>query len=138
MTAVVETTWDRTSPGRAPLANAGPRSPLGQRLVSANLIGENELETALSRQAESGQRLGETLLDMGLVTEEELLPYIESQLGAPAVKLREGLLDPQAVKLLPRQFAERLGVIALVRVGNELTVVTDDPLDLEKVDRIER
>jgi type IV pilus assembly protein PilB len=138
MTAVAEQTADRTLASRpAPVATT-LRSPLGQRLVSANLIGENELETALTRQAESGQRLGETLLDMGLVTEEELLPFIESQLGVPAVKLREGLLDPQAVRLLPRQFAERLGVIALFRVRNELTVVGDDPLDLEKIDRIER
>jgi type IV pilus assembly protein PilB len=123
---------------RQATAGSPVRSPLGQRLVSANLIGENELETALSRQAESGQRLGETLLDMGLVTEDELLPFIESQLGTPAVRLREGLLDPHAVRLLPRQFAERLGVIALFRVRDELTVVTDDPLDLEKIDRIER
>ncbi len=78
------------------------------------------------------------LLDLGFVTEEELLPFIESQLGVPAVRLREGLLDPQAVHVLPRQFAERHSVIALFRVRDELTVVTDDPLDLEKIDRIER
>jgi type IV pilus assembly protein PilB len=114
------------------------RSPLGQRLVGANLIEQQELEAALSRQAESGERLGEVLLELGFVTEEELLPYIESQLGVPAVRLREGLLDPQAVRLLPRQFAERQSVIALFRVRNELTVVADDPLDLEKIDRIEQ
>jgi type IV pilus assembly protein PilB len=114
------------------------RSPLGQRLVGANLIAQDELETALSRQAQSGQRLGETLLELGFVTEDELLPYIESQLGVPAVRLREGLLDPRAVRLLPRQFAERLSVIALFRVRDELTVVSDDPLDLDRIDRIER
>lgn len=113
-------------------------SPLGQRLVGANLLDEKELEAALSRQAESGERLGEVLLELGFVTEEELLPFIESQLGVPAVRLREGLLDPLAVHLLPRQFAERHGVIALFRVRDELTVVSDDPLDLDKIDRIER
>jgi type IV pilus assembly protein PilB len=126
---------DGTSLETAPLS---VRSPLGQRLVGANLIEQNELEAALSRQAESGERLGEVLLELGFVTEEELLPYIESQLGLPAVRLREGLLDPQAVRLLPRPFAERHSVIALFKVRNELTVVTDDPLDLEKIDRIER
>jgi type IV pilus assembly protein PilB len=132
-------TADRPRSGRAPSAAAGAaRSPLGQRLVGANLIAPAELETALSRQAESGQRLGETLLELGFVTEDELLPFIESQLGVPAVRLREGLLDPKAVRLLPRQFAERLSAIALFRVGDELTVVTDDPLDLDKLDRIER
>jgi type IV pilus assembly protein PilB len=138
MTVLSDQTADRSRGSRPATAPVVARSPLGQRLVTANLIAENELEIALSRQAESGQRLGETLLDMGLVTEDELLPFIESQLGVPAVRLREGLLDPDAVRLLPRQFAERLGVIALFRVRDELTVVTDDPLDLEKIDRLER
>src|SRR5687767_9908487 len=113
------------------------RTPLGQRLISANLIAPQELETALSHQAENGQRLGEALLDLGFVSEEELLPFIESQLGVPAIRLREGLLDPVAVRLLPRKFAERLGAIALFRVRSELTIATDDPLDLDKLDRIE-
>jgi type IV pilus assembly protein PilB len=135
--ATATTAADRSRSGR-PAAGPLVRSPLGQRLVSANLIAEDELATALSRQAESGQRLGETLLELGFVTEDELLPFIESQLGVPAVRLREGLLDPKAVRLLPRQFAERLSAIALFRVGQQLTVVSDDPLDLDRIDRIER
>jgi type IV pilus assembly protein PilB len=136
MTSALEIVAERRGARSTP--SAPVRSPLGQRLVGANLIAEDELQTALSRQAESGQRLGETLLELGFVTEDELLPFIESQLGVPAVRLREGLLDPIAVRLLPRQYAERLSAIALFRVGNVLTVVTDDPLDLDKIDRIER
>jgi type IV pilus assembly protein PilB len=137
MTALADPRTEQPRPTRP--SSAGPaRSPLGQRLVVANLLAPDELEAALSRQEQSGERLGETLLELGFVTEDELLPFIESQLGVPAVRLREGLLDPQAVRLLPRQFAERLGAIALFRVRDELTVVTDDPLDLERIDRIER
>jgi type IV pilus assembly protein PilB len=148
MSAVAPPTADRPTvlrpePTEAPTPQAPmsaaqlARTPLGQRLISANLIAPQELETALSHQAENGQRLGEALLDLGFVSEEELLPFIESQLGVPAIRLREGLLDPVAVRLLPRKFAERLGVIALFRVRNELTIATDDPLDLDKIDRIE-
>ncbi|HYO25650.1 MAG TPA: GspE/PulE family protein [Lacipirellulaceae bacterium] len=138
MTVLAEPSAERPHASRSGAAPAAARSFLGQRLVGAKLIEPDELETALSRQVESGQRLGETLLELGFVTEDELLPFIESQLGVPAVRLREGLLDPVAVRLLPRQFAERLGAIALFRVGNELTVVCDDPLDLDRIDRIER
>ena len=113
------------------------RAPLGQRLLSANIIAAEELETALSHQAQNGQKLGETLLELGFVTEEELLPFIEAQMGVPAVRLREGLLDPQAVRLIPRKIAERLNAIGLFQVHGELTVATDDPQDLEKIDRIE-
>ncbi len=113
------------------------RAPLGERLVEAGLIERAQLETALSRQADNKQRLGETLLELGFVTEDDLLPFIELQTAVPAVRLREGLLDPMAVRLLPRAFAERLSAIALFRVHNELTVATDDPLDLDRIDRIE-
>ena len=111
--------------------------PLGEQLVAAGLIERAQLDTALSRQSENRERLGETLLGLGFITEDDLLPFIELQVGVPAVRLREGLLDPRAVHKLPRQFAERLKVIALFCVHDELTVATDDPLDLEKIDRIE-
>jgi type IV pilus assembly protein PilB len=130
-------------PSAAPRFTAAPggtfvsRGPLGEQLVAAGLIERAQLDTALSRQSESKQRLGETLLELGFVSEEQLLPFVEGQLGVSAVRLREGLLDPQAVRLLPRQFAERLGVIALFKVRNELVVATDEPLDLDKIDRIE-
>jgi type IV pilus assembly protein PilB len=139
MSAVAETTPVRTHAAHVAAAPAAlpSRAPLGERLVAAGLIERAQLDTALSRQSESGQRLGETLLELGFVTEDELLPFVESQLGVPAVRLREGLLDPHAVRLLPRQFAERLCVIALFKVHNELTVATDDPLDLERIDRLE-
>ncbi len=114
------------------------RGPLGQRLLSANLIAHDELETALGHKEKKGQKLGEALLELGFATEEQLLPFMESQLGVPAVRLREGILDPLAVRLLPRQLAENLNALALFRVQKTLTVAMDDPLDLDKIDQIER
>jgi len=124
--------------GDAALAKEEPRGPLGQRLLGANLIAPDELEAALLHQVENGQKLGETLLELGFANEDQLLPFIESQLGVTGVRLREGLLDPIAVRLLPREFAESLGVLALFRIRNTLVVATDDPSDLDKMDRIER
>jgi len=122
----------------APLVSAPMRGPLGQQLLSANLIAADELEAALSLQAENGQKLGEVLLELGFANEEQLLPFIESQLGAPGVRLREGMLDPIAVRLLPRGLAQSLTALALFRVRNTLVIATDDPLDLDRIDRIER
>jgi type IV pilus assembly protein PilB len=114
------------------------RGPLGQRLLRADLIAPGELEAALRHQAEKGQKLGEALLELGFATEEELLPFVESQLGVPSVRLREGLLDPVAVQLVPRRLAESLNVLALFRVHRRLIVATEDPQDLTKIDRLER
>jgi len=113
------------------------RGPLGQRLLHANLIAHEELEVALTHHAEKGQKLGESLLELGFASEEQLLPFIEAQLDVPGVRLREGLLDPIAVRLIPRPLAERINVLALFRVRNELVVATDDPQDLDRIDQIE-
>ena len=106
--------------------------------MGADLIGPDELEAALSLQAEKGQKLGEALIELGFANEDQLLPFIETQIGVPGLRLREGLLDPVAVRLIPRPLAENLNVLALFRVRRELIVATDDPLDLDKIDQIER
>jgi type IV pilus assembly protein PilB len=114
------------------------RAPLGQSLLSADLIGDVELEAALSHQAQKGQRLGEALLELGFASEEKLLPYMESHLGVTAVRLREGMLDPVAVKLVPRPVAESLNVLALFRVRDTLIIATEEPQNLDTIDQLER
>lgn len=114
------------------------RGPLGQQLLGANLIASDDLEAALNHQKEKGQKLGESLLELGFASEDQLLPFIESQLGIAGVRLREGLIDPVAVRLLPRQIAQRYLVLALFRVRDKLILATDDPQDLDKLDAIER
>ncbi|MCA9268848.1 MAG: Flp pilus assembly complex ATPase component TadA, partial [Planctomycetales bacterium] len=107
-------------------------------LLGACLLEPDELEEALRRQAERGQRLGETLLEMGVLTEEQLLPFVEQHLGVDGIRLREGLLDPQAVQRIPQALATRLNALALFCVRGVLTVAMADPQDLEVIDEIEQ
>jgi len=118
------------------VANRG--RPLGQQLIGADLITADDLDNALKFQAKRGQRLGEVLLEMGVASEEQLLPHIAAQLSTPAVRLREGLIDPAVVRCVPRQLAEKLGVLAMFRVRDTLTIAMDDPLNLDLVDQVER
>lgn len=145
--AVADWTPDAVAALTAPLdeeataaatAASGGRRPLGQQLIGANLLKPEDLERALAEQASSKRPLGETLLEMGAVSEEQLLPYIEAQLGVPAARLREGLMDPAAVHLLPRELAEKLRALALFRVRDALVVAMPDPFDLDQIDLIER
>lgn len=111
--------------------------PLGEQLVGANLISEHELQSALEIQAKKGERIGEALLGMGVITEDQLLPYVSQQLKCPAVRLREGLIDPEALKLVPKEVAARLGVLPLFRVRNQLTVAMSEPGELRQIDELE-
>lgn len=110
--------------------------PLGERLVSAGLITADELDSGLQEQSGRGLRLGETLIALGFVEESELLPFLAEQMHVPSIILRDGVVDPQAVKLIPREMAESLCCLAMCRVRNRLAVAMADPSDLAVIDQL--
>ena len=120
-------------------ASGGPASyRLGEQLVSARLITADALEDVLAKQGKSKLRLGEALVDMGVVSEEQILPHLSRQLGVPATKIREGMIDPLVVRLIPRPMAESFGVVAMFKVRDTLSVAMSDPQNLVQIDELER
>ena len=126
---------DRGSWKQSPV---GMSAPLGQRLVQAELITADELETALQQQAAKNLQLGESLVDLGFIKESELLPFLQRQLSIPAIQLRDGMIDPLAVPLLPRSKAEALNALVMFKVRDRVTVAMAEPQNLQLVDQIER
>lgn len=112
--------------------------PLGERMFRAGVLTSDELEAALSHHAQKKLQFGEALLDLGFVDEETLLRFLGSQHRVPAVRLREGLIDPVVVRLLPRAKAEALCVVAMFKVRDTLSVAMVDPRHLQQIDEIER
>lgn len=136
---------------RTVLADDTQRIPIGQQLIDAGLIRQDQLDTALRHQESSQQsansdgsfaaptkRLGEIVAELGLVDESNLLPLLGEQLGVAGVRLREGLIDPNAVRMIPREHAERLLALPLMRVRDELTVAMADPHDIAAIDTLAR
>jgi len=119
-------------------AGRGGKVTLGQLLVGADIITPDQLDVALEEGTQKGLRLGEALVEMGMVQEEAILPFIENHLGLAATRLRDGMIDPVAVRLLPRRVAERLDAVALFKVRETLCVAMADPQNLEHLDEIER
>ncbi|NLS93714.1 MAG: Flp pilus assembly complex ATPase component TadA [Planctomycetaceae bacterium] len=111
---------------------------LGEELLRAGLISEEQLEEALRRQSALGMRLGAALVELGFVTEEDIFPFVAQRLGVPCVQLRDGLVDPIAARLLPRDKSETLDALALFKVRGTLCIAMADPLNLRSTDTIER
>jgi type IV pilus assembly protein PilB len=112
--------------------------PLGERLVRAGVLTRDELEAALTEHTAKRSLLGETLLELGLIDEETLLRFLSQQCGYPYAILREGMLDPLAVRLLPRVKAESLHAIVMFHVRGELSVAMAEPRNLQHIDELER
>jgi type IV pilus assembly protein PilB len=136
VTAATAAAPSTAPPGSVPPAPVGTR--LGEHLLGAGLITQEELEAGLLRQSKTHMRLGETLVDLGFVEEEELLPFIQRQLGMPVVRLRDGMVDPQVVRIVPRHVAEQFNVLAMFCVRGTLTLAMAEPQNLEQIDEIER
>ncbi len=119
------------------LQHAAKKLRLGDALISEGLINEEQLQQALALQKKSGKRLGTILVEMHLVTEQDIVQILSKQLKIPYIDLSNYLIDPVIAKLVPEHIAKRHMLIPINKVGNKLTVAMVDPLNIIAVDDIQ-
>src|SRR6187549_2914118 len=115
------------------------RRRLGDVLVDAEVITEAELAAALDAQRTvigSRRRLGHVLVDLGVVTERQITEALADQLRLEVVDLNRVVISPEAVRLLPRGVARRLGMLILSKEGRRLTLAASDPTDVVALDDV--
>ncbi len=106
------------------------RKRLGDLLVEENIVTEEQIEQALSTQKKTGRKLGATLIQLGFLSEKQMLTFLSQQLGVPLVDLNRAEIDASAVQLLPEVHARRLRALVLSQQGNTIRVAMSDPADL--------
>ncbi|WP_437560257.1 GspE/PulE family protein [Acidithiobacillus sulfuriphilus] len=111
---------------------------LGDLLVQNGIISAEQLDIALTRQRESGRKLGQELIAQHLVEEDALLNFLASQLHLRRVDLSRQALDPLLVQRLPESQARRYRAIPLQDAGTHIVVGMADPTDLPALDAISR
>ncbi|SFN41664.1 GspE/PulE family protein [Marinobacter pelagius] len=111
---------------------------LGDLLVQNDVITEEQLQTALREQKNSGRKLGKTLVDLGYVDEDTILNMLSRQLDLPFVQLRHFRFNEQLVRRLPEAMARRFRSLVLDEQGGELLVGMADPLDIFAYDELVR
>lgn len=109
---------------------------IGSILFKSQIITEQELRAALEAQKVSGGRVGEALVRLGVVTQEDIDWALANQLNIPYVRLKKENVDPVAISLVPGQLARRYNLFPLFLSGNELSVAMADPLNQEAIDAL--
>jgi len=109
---------------------------LGDRLVAEGLITGEQLQRALAAQKGTRDKLGSLLVRMNLLTEDKLLSFLSRQYSVPSVTLSQLDIDPEVLKLVPGQLAERLQVLPVKRNGNTLTLAMADPTNVLALDDV--
>lgn len=124
---------------RLQLPQAEPRLPLGALLHADGLLTVEQIEVALLEAERSGKRLGEVLLETGVISGVQLASALARQADLPFVDLREVEIDPEAAGLLPEKFARRYKALpldfvdedtVLVAVADPTNVIASDDLQL--------
>ncbi len=121
--------------GQAPSAPAGGAGRrLGELLVRQNLISLAQLRKAQDAQTKDGGRLGYHLIKTGAIEEQKLTDFLSKQYGVPAINLKDFEIDPEVIKLVPKEVAEKHLVIPVNRAGPSLIVAMSDPSNIFAVD----
>ena len=113
------------------------RKKIGECLIQAGLITEEDLGTALTEHKRTGERLGVVLVRMNLATEKQIAKALAFQLGFPYINLAENPPEPSAVVLIPKEVALKRVCVAVRLEKNLLTVAMSDPLLFSLVQDLE-
>ncbi|MBM7662321.1 type IV pilus assembly protein PilB [Bacillus mesophilus] len=114
--------------------NQKKRKRIGDLLIEANVITEEQLMDALLEQKRSGQRLGDQLVLMNIVDEDTIIQVLEYQLGIKKVNLHEVEIDRKLVSIISEDLARKYQVLPLRKVNDNLLVAMVDPLDYYAID----
>ncbi len=109
---------------------------LGELLIRENRLSPTDLQRAKEDQRANGGRLGEALVRLGLLKEQELVNLHSKQYGIPAVNLESFEVDPEVIKLIPEELVQKYRVMPINRVGSTLIVAVEDPSNMFAVDDI--
>ncbi len=113
------------------------RKKIGECLIQAGLITEDDLQAALAEHQRSGERVGAVLVRMRLASEKQITKALAYQLGFPYVSLADDPPEARAVTLIPQEVALERICVALKVEKNQLTVAMADPLLFSLVQDLE-
>mgnify|MGYP001064027470 FL=1 len=115
------------------------RKRIGDVLIDANIINQEQLMTALEEQRKTGKRLGEVLVELNYTDETEIAEAMSQQMKIPLAKIREAKLAQEIIELLPENIVRKNNVIPFELDENNpniLRIAMADPLDIIAVDDI--
>ena len=117
-------------------SSSGSSGRLGELLVREKLITPLQLQGAVEQQRKSGGRLGHHLTKLGYVQENELTAFLSQQYGVPSINLSDFDIDPEVLKLVPKEVVVRHQVIPVNRAGQNLIIAMADPSNIYAIDDV--
>lgn len=109
---------------------------LGDLLLNIGLITQEQLDQALETQKETKKRLGTVLIESGFLTEHQLIEALELQLGIEFVDLSKTVVPPEMAQILSRNIAKKYGVVPVRLDRDTLYLAMSDPLNFVAIEEV--
>ena len=109
------------------------RQTLASILVDGGIVTKEQVDAAFHRQLETGRLIGETLVEMGHTSEENIGWGLSKQLGIPYVDIQTGAADLDLVRSFPETLLRQLQAAPLFTSQDEIIVAISDPTDPDAV-----
>lgn len=114
------------------------RPKLGQMLIDAGLLSEEQINEAMKTADAAGMRLGEALCSKGTIREEQMVELLGRQLKVPRYEPEKYPIHMEMASLVPVELAQRHHVVPLRRQGGSLLLGMSDPTDIDSLDAVEQ
>ncbi len=110
---------------------------IGELLLERSAINPPQLEKALAHQKEHGGLMGQILIQLGFVTEEEVALALTAQYGFPYLPLDNYEIDAVLTSIIPESIARQYCLIPIDRIGNALPLAMADPSNMQAIEEVE-
>ncbi len=109
---------------------------LGDVLVNAGTITEEQLQQALAEQKQNNTPLGEALVQLGFLAEEKFLNSLADQLKIPYLDMQGVKISQEAIRKVPETVARKHRIIPIDIENGSLKLAMTDPLNIFAVDEV--
>lgn len=109
---------------------------LGEMLLDAGVITEGQLNEALEKKKAEGGFVGKILMDLRYIDEHTLTNFLVKQLKIPHISLLDYEIADEVARMVPKEICLQYNLIPIDKLGKILTIAMVDPLDTEAMEKV--
>ena len=110
---------------------------MGELLLDEGIISRQQLNAALEAQKDKGGLIGEILVELKFVKEEDIAQSLTAQYGFPFLTLKNYDVSPEITSIIPPNLARQYLLVPIDKIGSNLTLAMSNPLNMQAISDVE-
>ena len=111
--------------------------PLGELLLERGIINQAQMDQGLNFQREKGGLIGDILVELKFVKEDDIAQALTAQYGFPYLPLSNYSVSIDITSIIPARVARQYLLMPIDKIGNNLTLAMSNPLNVQAIEDVE-